>query len=350
MLILACNYKNTMVDFVCFLYIFNLGGKTLQKYSIRSALFFTFFAVIVLLNVVLLCSYLFFTYPIIQEQTFASLQHNTENVQSAIDSNLKQMSNVALNIAYSSFATNQFYYDPSVLTADDDKANHLNELSNLLSYIIGPARPIDQIYLYNRDGINFSYGLFNDPFVALPQDQEWFPFISQDTQHKHVYFSGQDEHLSMYRSDPYSKNFISYIVKYISVFNETQGYIELKRSAGAIFASAIDYKSIYGESLYLFDKDGKQIYPLNDSHKNDLYFTMETHQGATSSAAIYDKVNKRYLFFAPSNESNFVSIMSIPQACITQNVSSYLYTNIVVSIVIMFLGMYATWLVTKAWV
>ena len=75
----------------------------------------------------------------------------------------------------------------------------------MLSIIIFPNRPIDQINLYTRDGTRISSGLLNEIAAGDEESAAWREWFASGDSRQRVFFSGPDAALSKFATDAYGR-------------------------------------------------------------------------------------------------------------------------------------------------
>ena len=201
---------------------------------------------------------------------------------------------VSTNIAYSYLLKNSY----GKYLANQDDYSKSKELYDLLSTTIGPNRPVDQVNIYSTVGTVIAVGLYaniyNHPVEILP----WYEETKNSNGNGVLRFTGLDPFISRYTTDVYGKHFFSFTRQYYDLFNNVQGYIEIKQSAKQVLSQALSYESVYGEQLLVFDKYGELIYPLDKNEyqyvfdqiaKLDTSEFREISDGQSSSYAIYSE-------------------------------------------------------------
>lgn len=184
-----------------------------------------------------------------KRQIFNTLRQHMISASNSIDSEIEQMRTIALNIAYSSMVQERFFQN-NISAGDDSAVWQAQDYSTLLTALIFPNRPVDQINLYSLNGTMVASGLHNVVTATSLQDQSWYDTISSIPEHQLIYYSGYDEKISKYSTDMHGKEFLSLIMVNYNNFNDVCGYIELKQRMSRVLSSILDYTSSYGETIY----------------------------------------------------------------------------------------------------
>lgn len=139
----------------------------MKRNTIRFTLFLTY-SIIIFIS--FLAVALFFSLteaPKLKAQTLASLKQSGEVITASIDSELTQMNMVALNIAYSNLVKSRFIGYINSKNSVYETLENTKVLGVLLTAIIGPNRPVDQINLYAPNGSVIASGLENRTSAVL---------------------------------------------------------------------------------------------------------------------------------------------------------------------------------------
>ena len=302
----------------------------MKRNTIRSALFLTY-SIIICIS--FLSVALFFSLteaPRLKTQALASLVQSGKNITASIDSEFSQMKMVALNIAYSNLVKDRFIGYLNSKNNLYEKAENTKVLGDLLTAIIGPNRPVDQIYLYAPNDSVIASGLLNGTFINSPAELSWYSRALEDINNMAIVYSGIDHRLSKYFTNPQSQQFISFAMRYFDVFNNPQGFIEIKKNLRKVFSAAFEYNSIYGEQIFIADEDRNIVYPINtDPAAESLLFIRQNNYpvGITKESE-----SSEYIICSPSQLSGFSTIIVINDAKLLQPVYSYIKNIVLITI------------------
>ncbi|MBE0601902.1 MAG: cache domain-containing protein, partial [Firmicutes bacterium] len=263
----------------------------------------------------------------VSKQTFTVLRQNTQSIASAIDGELQQMNMVSMNVSYSNLVKDTFYNYLSGKRAQDTISTFENAkmLGELLTSILGPNRPVDQVNLFALDQGVVASGLSNEVRDDRPQDQLWFESLQSGEHRKTVFYTGEDPHLSQYYTDPDGKRFISYVRQYYDVFSNPQGYVEIQISVRKLLASAIATESLYGESIIVLDQNGEPMWPRSTDWQAALLHLRESgYPTDFQEFATGGKSTPMFSLCVPSTESSLMTILLIRRSDLFAPVSQYL--------------------------
>lgn len=299
----------------------------MKLHTIRATLFATY-SIIILISFTAFSAYFVNAQTQnLRDQTFAALKQNAQSVALAIDSELTQMNMVAMNVSYSNLVKDTFYSYLRGKQAQNTLSTFENAkmLGELLTSILGPNRPVDQINLYALDQGVVASGLSNETRDNKAEEQPWFEALQSSDLRKTVYYKGQDTYLSRYYTDPDGKRFISFVRRYYDVFSNPQGYVEIQKSLRKMLSSAINYESLYGESILVLDQDGASMSPLDTPWSDVLSFLREQgYPGDFFELKANTTSRDAFSLCIPSAQSDFVTVLLINRSDVFVPVAKYL--------------------------
>lgn len=243
----------------------------------------------------------------VRNEVLNTLRQQTQAAAAAADREIDQMRTMAMNITYSTRLQDRLYLRHGTSSGLSEEAD---KLSTILSLIVFPNRPIDQINLYTRDGVRVSSGLHNEVAEDRAETKPWFQLLDGQENHQILYFSGQDSMLSKYITDSYGREFVSLVMENYDNFGNHCGYIEIKQRVSRILSAMMSYRPGYGERLFFFDCDGKQVFPRDTKEK--LVFSGTEAAGAADqfTAAGDGRLQCR----VPAGRGRFWTVMSIRES------------------------------------
>lgn len=303
----------------------------MKRNSLRYKLFLDYAKVILISFLAVTFIFLITEIPKLQENTIASLQQNGTNIALSIDREFDQMKMVGANIAYSNLIKERFLdYISESSTTSTTSADSYSQLENtkvlgdLLTSIIGPDRPVDQINLFDSGGEIISSGLWSGTRSGDPQKQPWYNDLMQNSLSKTFIYTGSDPLISNNFTDPAAQNFITFAEKYYDKFNNLQGFIEIKENVRKALETAILYHSVYGEKVYIFDGKGNIIYPSAQTNAKFIYDFAAKSNFPTDITQLDSLQNKQYFICAPSKSSDFVTVMLISEQDLFSPLTNYI--------------------------
>lgn len=289
-----------------------LEGKAagaVRRHTIRFSLFVTY-AIIILVFFTAL-----FVFSVSREneklhtQLFRVLRQNAQVISTSIDNELNQMNSVSLNVGYSDLLKQLF-------SASLDEAGSLESSSNIknitdqLSSIIGPNRPVDQVNLYATNRGMVAVGLTNGYGPTPVADASWYAPFQESNLNRIITYTGEDPVLAKYSTDPDGKRFISLARVYTGKLWTPQGFVEVKSSVRRVMSAALNYSSVYGEEVAVFDPQGTPVLPVGSELAQfwPALTDLDLHQEPTLL-----KMNgiEGYAICAPSGMSDFKTLIFI---------------------------------------
>ncbi len=296
-----------------------------KKRTIRSIFFYTFSGIALISIIGVSVLYAIIQAPKIKAQSIAALTQATESISASMDAELTRMSTVAMNIAYSTQVSDSFAGISSY-----SKAEEARRILSLLTMQLFPGRPVDQIDLYRMDGIAISSGLHNEVYEAKAEETAWYSLVNESSKNQAHLFTGRDPKISKYYTDEYGKCFVSFAMRIYNTFNLPYGYLEIRQRLNRVVGAAIDYTSIYGEKIYIFDQYGTQMFPLNEDAS--ALFSSAQELGFPSSISKYSGFDgDDRLICSLCGDGSFQVIMSFRNYALAQPVRSFLLSTFLVA-------------------
>ncbi len=266
------------------------------------------YSLIILIPFLILSTYLITTESQkINSRTFSALRQNCNTLSDSMEREIAQMNLVSLNIAYSNLIKDAFN-NYLVNKNDHEKLKAINEL---LSNSIGPNRLVDQANLYSNIGTVIATGLYNNTYNYPVEQMPWYELAKSGNGNRILSYSGEDPYISRYTTDQYGKLFLSLSRKYFGSYNSLQGYIEVKKSVKQVLSQTVNYKSVYGEEVVVFDSSGAVIYPYSADIDSLRYIFEQTSGKEPSSDFIRltDSSTNQYFTFTRSNDGIITAIV-----------------------------------------
>lgn len=253
--------------------------------TIQSTLFFTYAIILFISFIVFSLFFIYWQVHKIKSETFVSVEQTAQNLSASIDRELQMLDTVSMNVSYSNLVKERFssYVNYRLVFLDSDfkedaKYNYINNikvLGDLLTAIIGPKRPVDQINIYAMNGSVFASGLDNSARIENINEKAWYNKVINGKGTKVITQSTYDEHLSKYFSSSEGKAFISLSRVYFSTLNVPQGIIEVKKNFKEVFKDLLHYHPTFEEKIYVFNQTGEVVFPISQqSAFIDYYFSV----------------------------------------------------------------------------
>lgn len=222
---------------------------------------------------------------ILRKNAFQTLESMGQSIQTQINNEIEKMNTVSLDIIYSNMVKERFQRymkldtlpedndpSPSYITNNNSLPIDMKALTEVLTAIIGPSRPVEQIYLYTLDGRVYGNGFDNRERKYDLQSKPQFQQLLAGDYHKIINAPIADYEMSRYVSSQQGLYTMSLFRLLFDEYNIPIGVVEIKQYFNRIFERANDYllSNNNDGQLYVFDEHGTVIYPIHDSdHPND---------------------------------------------------------------------------------
>ena len=308
--------------------------------TVRSTLLGTYAVLILLSFAVLATAFSLIHGNRVRNEVLNTLRGQAQAMAAAADREIDQMRTMAMNITYYTSLQDRLYLRPGNSRGLSEEAD---KLYMILSLIVFPNRPIDQINLYTRDGVRVSTGLDNAVVRDSAESKAWFSPFQTREKRQLLYFSGRDEKLSKYITDPYGKEFVTLVMENFDNLGIPCGYIEIRQRVSRILSAVMAYRPAFGEELTFFDREGKQIYP-RDAAENSGFAAAE---GLGFPQDFTAAGGGQMLLCVPTGREQFYTVMSIREADLFRSVRDQIITILLITLGALVLTVLASGLVSR---
>lgn len=308
--------------------------------TVRGALLKTN-AVLILLSFALLAAVLSLIQGTrVRNETLTTLHQQARAAANAADREIDQMRTMAMNITYSTRLQDRLYLRH---TASQGASEEADKLSMILSLIIFPNRPIDQINLYTRDGYRVSSGLQNEVAEDRAETRDWYGLLSAEENRQVLYYSGPDAALSKYVTDAYGRQFISLVMENFDNFGNGCGYIEIKQRVSRVIAALMAYSPGLGETLSFYDREGTRVYPAADGDAPPL--SGEALAGLTEAFTADGSGSMRCAI--PCGRGGFYTVMAIRETDLLRPVGEQILMILLITLGALLLTVLASGMLSR---
>ncbi len=292
----------------------------------------------------------------IRETSLRSIENSLINLSNHIDLTVETLDTVSQNIIYSNLVKEHFasyinYASPDSLQNASNKYNNVQNskiLYDLLVAMIGPNSPADQIYLYGLNYGSFGTGLDNTTSNASVTLKEWYEPALAAKGDKYL-FQDSDERLKKYYSYEEGQHFLTLCRVYYNSFNTPQGIVEVKKSMSSL-AQLIQSFHSYGEEFYIFDADGRLVYPFSEAPGAPDYFNRISDTGTPFTRrenCNMKKAGSTSLLYYTSPYSGFTTVAAIERRHLLSPLYKYIFTNVILLIFTCASVIIVSWFISK---
>ncbi|MGE5613821.1 MAG: sensor histidine kinase [Bacillota bacterium] len=333
--------------------------------SIQSNLFLTYSLIIIMVLAVFVSFFYFWVSNLLKDKAFQAISNLSASTSEKLDIEIQKMDYVSMNVLYSSTVKDRFITyinEPNNTTnalsdENQEKAastKNTKELIDVLFAIIGPNRPVQQIYLYGFNGKVFGTGTDNRQQHISLEEKPWFNEVMNYGGKKYITIPMKDEELSKFATQSGSPYFISLCRMYFDNYNTPQGIVEVKQYYSEIFKNiAGNVQNSADEArIYVYDKNGSIIYPLieNNSEKDSYYFNLvNSIPDRTSSITANNPFsNERELLnYKYSDYTGWTTVVVISESKLLSPVFDFTRVLVLVAVVILLLALVFSFFAAK---
>lgn len=232
-----------------------------------------------------------------------------QSVISSIDSKIKQMDNISINTVYSNNVKHSFLELSNTASKEGQNISILSEKSNetilydFIYAIIGADINIKQVNIYGFDSKGFGAGIYNGTFQTDISEISWFDDVVKKHGKKHItsafskpFFSkSNDQYISLCRS-------------YYDSYNNLVGVVEIAEYYDYIFSAVQDVDCRYSPTFYIFDENGRLLFPQTKLSE-DISYLYDISNQETNENTYF--INKNLLSVKKSSYCGLTSILLV---------------------------------------
>lgn len=309
-----------------------------RKKSLQNTLQLVFFLIVTLVFLVYISYFIISESHKIKTMAFETIGRDVQTASAFMDDEIKSVNTVMQNVAYSNLVKEHFliYMNRPTSTGDGNysEMQNIKVLTDLLTAIMGPTRPVDQIYLYPFGGGCVGVGLDNSNTGISVEDRPWFEDLKQSDKNRLV-FCDHDDRLNKFFSYEDGSRFLSVASVYQSNYYKPQGVIEVKHSISSLISKLrkID-TGAYKEKIYIYDQTGKSIYSFTDDNMAEKYIVFINNMNIED----YDESrhisysDNTLLFVNKSSYSSFTTVIAIDNNDLYRPIYDYIKANLLIFI------------------
>ncbi|MFV0362519.1 MAG: histidine kinase [Suipraeoptans sp.] len=242
-------------------------------------------------------------YRSMNESLNNEMMQNCQTIADDIDSQIKQMDTICLNIIHSVNVKQNFSNLVNNSSATAFELNtYKNNLANSMTSIKGVDSSIRLVNIYDLEGTGFGTGNHTGPIS--------FDTSSSDTL-EHAYLAngyryfphGTTNVLFSRGSGTYdNRYYFSLIRMYFDDFHNPIGYVEVVKYLDVVFQRAEQLAEQYGFTFYVYSEDNQNIYPSSDT-------------SASKEQLVYeDELSENHTYEYTATYSDFNILVAIPDS------------------------------------
>ncbi len=324
-----------------------------RKKSVRNTLQYVFFLLITVIFLVYISYFIVSESRKIKTQAFETVSRDVQTASAFTDEEIRSVNTVMQNVAYSNLVKEHFlvYLNRPASTGDGNysEMQNIKVLTDLLTAIMGPSRPVDQIYLYSLEGGCVGVGLDNSNTGDLVSDKSWYSELINSDSNRLV-FCDNDERLDKFYTYKEGSQFLTVASVYLSNYYKPQGVIEVKHSLSALISklNKID-TGAYNERIYIYDQTGKSIYGFAGDDMAEEYaaVAVDTSQPVYDESRHISYDGKTHLFVTTSSYSGFTTVIAIDNSDVYRSIYDFIKANILIFLGFVILMLLLSYVVSR---
>lgn len=238
--------------------------------SIRSILFLTYTSIIVIGISILFVLFYLWSSNLLKTKAFNSISELSASLQTQLDLEVQKLDSVSVSILYSNLITDRISTynspepEPEKLTLPSAGLGygHMNnpntDLYDILVALVGPAYPVEQVYLHLLSGTSIGVGFDNSQRKMDLLSQPWYPAVSPNKKALMISRSSNGS------SSGYSLSLFRY---FFDKYNNPLGVVEVKQSYNKVFKSIMQLSDNNPslDQVVIYSDTGELIYPYGAS-------------------------------------------------------------------------------------
>ncbi len=307
-----------------------------SKRSVQTTLQLVFFLLVTVVFLVYISYFIISESHKIKTRAFETVSRDTQTASAFMDEEIKNVNTVMQNVAYSNLVKEHFlaYMNRPVSSGDGNysEMQNIKVLTDLLTAIMGPSRPVDQIYLYPLEGGCVGVGLDNSNTGDRVDEKPWYDDLVNSDDNRLV-FCDRDERLSKFFTYDNGSRFLTVASVYQSNYYQPRGVIEVKHSISSLISKLgkID-TGAYNEKIYIYDQTGKSIYSFTGDDMAEEYAQLAVGGGQE----VYDEPRhipydgNTHLFVNVSSYSGFTTLIAIDNSDVYGPIYDFIRANILI--------------------
>ncbi|QMV43330.1 cache domain-containing sensor histidine kinase [Cohnella cholangitidis] len=340
--------------------------------NIQTILFSTYTLIIIIVFTILVVWVYMWVSELIKNNATDSLVNIGQSMQDQIDSEIRKMNDVSLNVMYSNLVKNQFLEylsdiekqphssvpdveQPATIPgASANSVQSAKELAEILTAAIGPSRAAEQLYLYDFKGKAYGNGFDNGERSYDPNSTPWFQAVMA-TQGKYITLPVEDAEMSKFISAREKQYSMSLFRQFYDNYNVPIGIVEVKQYYNRIFKSVLSFvkQSTYGESVLVYDNVGQIIYPLQADRSLYEPYIGQLAARQTSNESTYESFrnpvtgDKELLSHHYSEQTGWSTVVIVSEKKLLAPLSDFTRKTLLVAIGILLFAIVLSFIASK---
>lgn len=243
--------------------------------SIRSILFLTYSAIIVIGIAILFALFYLWASNLLKTKAFNAISELSASLQTQLDLEVQKLDSVSVSILYSNLISDRIseYENPDSGESANSPEPGLDpvkkpstDLYDILVALVGPSYPVQQVYLHLFSGTSIGVGFDNSQKPLDIVGQPWYDPVMREKKKKALMLtrSGSGS------SNPTNNVSLSLFRYFSDKYGAPTGIVEVKQSYNKVFSGfnqlAKDNPSL--DQVVIYSDDGDIVYPYDASDED----------------------------------------------------------------------------------
>ncbi|MCH4040356.1 MAG: histidine kinase [Eubacteriales bacterium] len=237
------------------------------------------------LTVFLLSLFMVYTYHYSRRNLITEAESKMSSLSSSVlkstDDEMDKLATVSMNIVYSTAIREDFRKYSKTYAEEDGnpsaqvQANDtMNQLSEIITAIIGSYQSVTSIRLYDLNGTCVETSFANRTYHVDLNYQPWYDQVRRLAGSRYITRPRMDDRMPKTGNINESSYYISLIREFLDSNDDPEGIVEVSQDAGKIFSSADEATDENPCQVIIYNERGEQIYPYGVNERLTDYLTL----------------------------------------------------------------------------
>ena len=299
--------------------------------TVRASIFLSFSILLVCVLVAVSAVVYEYASATARERFADALTSLSKSVLMNLDSHIREMDRLSLTLIYSQLFQNLFArhlalpsppLSPPERIAVIENTEALIEISET---ILGPNQSAPQVNIFDFRGGMIGAGYYSRLIERDAKGEPWFAEVMGRQGERVIRPPHMDPLLDETSVIVKGKRYVSLLRAFSDPLLSTSGIVEVEQYCDTVF-SELDSLSRASASIYVFDRQGNEIYPYEGS-SFDIHtlrkLADQAGRGATASGVLPGKREPQVYAVAVSRDTGWTLVIGEPSAGLTSSVLQY---------------------------
>jgi len=314
----------------------------------RYRLFVTYAGMIMLVSTVFVGCFYMYVYRDSAARSLSSLEELALSLSGKLDLEIQKMDHVTLSVVYSNLIKNTLLriagrHDDASPMYTLEQISEIKALNEIMVAAIGPTQAVRKLTIYDMEGNRITSGALVKYTKEDVTKMPWFGTVIDKEGGIHIGLPEKDDELAKSFVFFKDKYFISLYRSYYGDFGKLMGIIQAQQDADIVFSSLISLEKESGSDkrYYVFNEEGKQMYPYSGGHAEGEYYYDQFLRTGTSSLYVDNPAGsgKELAAFHVSKETGWTLAVVASRQALIDSLNQFTMTLVLTTVAILFLAL-----------